>query len=49
MVDVSDGRELSQLYRGPSPMPIGGLLVSVGRVQDHLLREWNARGMRDDG
>src|SRR5215831_1977795 len=49
MVDVADGSNLSHLQRWPSPMPIGGVLVRVGHVQDRLLRERFSPDLETDG
>src|SRR5262249_32120156 len=49
IVDGSDGSALSHLNRWPSPMPVGGLLVSVGHVQDCLLRERFSPDLEADG
>src|SRR5262245_21602757 len=48
-VDGSDGNDLSHLNRWPSLMPVGGLLVRVGHVQDRLLRERFAPDLEADG
>ncbi|MDH3599861.1 MAG: hypothetical protein OEU26_09530 [Candidatus Tectomicrobia bacterium] len=45
---TADEGDLSHLKRWPSPMPIGGLLVSVGHVQDRLLRERFAPDLETD-
>ena len=33
-----DGHHISQLNRWTSPLPVGGVLVRIGHVQDRLLR-----------
>src|SRR5207248_5820186 len=49
MVDGADGSALSHLQRWPSPVPVGGVLVRVGHVQDRLLRERFAPDLKADG
>src|SRR4029453_3862627 len=48
MVDGLDGRAVSHLQRWPSLMPVGGVLVRVGHVQDRLLRERFAPDLEAD-
>src|SRR2546429_3932801 len=49
IVDVSDGSNIAHLNRWPSPMPIGGLLVCVGHIQNRLLCERFSPDLEADG